>query len=403
MNRPRAATATSVPPPLALAAGSRYLAELVRAFVAERPPPRPPDGLDAHRLVEQLGRRGVSATLGPLVTGLPADAIARLRETSEQAERRTTVLLLELERVLPGLDEVGAAPVVLKGAALALDVYPTPERRWFVDLDVLIAHEHREIAARALGRLGYQRHDPLPVEFYERHHFHRMLTGPHGACVELHWALTLPASVYSHDLDRLRRESRILPLGAGTMRVPGTVDQLLHGALQSVAGGYGDLRRIIDAALLDTRLAPGEHEQLAERARQAGLGTAVWLQYRLLEQIAARAMPPAVQELRPRDAAGRMLGRLPVAETCLVERSSLPSEYPLLLHWLCVPDARKRVRELGRFIWPGEAGLLEMGYHPGRLPGWRRRAWIGVRRLKTAAQLGGIATAWCLARPSGRP
>lgn len=69
------------------------------------------------------------------------------------------------------------------------------------------------------------------------------------------------------------------------------MDQVLHGFLQSIAGGFGDLRRILDLHRLEASLSNQEHDVLIRRTRAANLGTGLWLHSRLREKLLGATIP----------------------------------------------------------------------------------------------------------------
>lgn len=374
-----------------LAPEAAYLADLTRAWVAgERRVVRAPLRLDQGRFLRALNRQHVAQVLGPYLDPemIGDDAQERLQAGMQQARWRTVTLLLELERVLPALAEQGCRPVVLKGGSLALTVYPRPEDRWFADLDLLIEPHQLPIVYSVLGDLGYRFAETAATgRMYEQYHFHRILVSGHGVCLEAHWALTLPSSVYGHDLDALRRSAVEIPLGAASFLAPGTVDQILHGVLQSIADGFNDLRRLLDLHLLDARLLDDEREALCARAQHGNLITGLWLQYYLREQILGVPRPPFLQFFcQPDPSLIRTVDRLNVAEACLLRRSGADHGYAHLLHWLCVPR-HQRTSEVRRYIVPDMEALVSAGLcRRGQVPTWQRWRLAATRTL-TAGRL----------------
>ena len=128
---------------------TRYLRELIRTWLAgDIVAGAPPDGLDWDRLLALLSDHHVVTVLGPLLLAGPLPARHRdaLAGEVRDAGLRTAVMLLELERILPALEAADCRPLLLKGAALAIDVYPAPEQRWFLDVDVLVPLAQRDTA-----------------------------------------------------------------------------------------------------------------------------------------------------------------------------------------------------------------------------------------------------------------
>ncbi len=374
-----------------LPAHARYLAELVRAWAAgSTEPVRPPRDLDRElflrRFAVEAAAPSLSAVLHP--EALPAGDWDRCHRALSLARQRTTWLLLELERILPAMAEAGCRPIVLKGAPLAVTVYPRPEDRWFVDLDVLLTRAELPLAYAALERLGYRFAETVwSARYYEDHHFHRILRSAQGVYLEAHWAVTLPASAYSFDLDALRRDATTITLGRARVLAPSYLDQVLHGVLQSIAGGFTDLRRILDLHLLDRQLNDRDRERLAERALAHNLATGVWLQYRVRSELMGAAIPaPIAASCAPTSRVRLLLENIDVPGGCLVQRANDHAGYEQLLHLLCLP-ARCRVREVRRFLVPDTGGLLELGLRPEDLRNPMHRVRLMLNRARVAAHM----------------
>jgi len=250
-----------------LDAGHRYLRELLHAYA--RPQPRPPL-LPAEpgwpELVRLLERHRVLATLAGLVRDTGAPLVPPPAELLRPLRLRSSILLLELNRLADALQRAGLQPVVLKGAALAQSVYPRPSQRYFLDLDILVPVERTEETIDLLCGLGYHATGVRHREFYRLHHFHRILCSNAGIVVEVHWNLARPTDFVRFDVAGIARRSRTLRVGHGEIRVPCDADQLLHAAAQGMREGFSDLRRVIDAALL-LRAGVAADAELGGRAR----------------------------------------------------------------------------------------------------------------------------------------
>lgn len=370
---------------------AHYLAALTRAWAAgDQVPVAPPRGMDREQFLRRFVVEPASTTLGGILhpDALPPGDWERCQRAIGLARQRTTWLLLELERVLPALAEAGCRPVVLKGAPLALALYPRPEDRWFVDLDLLLTRDELDSAYDALTRIGYRFADTtLSASYYESHHFHRILRSPQGIYLEPHWAVTLPASVYSFDLDALRRDTITVPIGQAALMAPSYVDQVLHGVLQSIASGFADLRRFLDLHLLDRQLDDASRQRLADRAVAQNLGTALWLQYRVREELTGAAIPPQVTAAcAPTPRVRLLLENLDVPGACLANAVREHAWYEGLLHLLCVPGG-SRTAEVRRFLLPDPGGLLAQGLGPRDLRNPLRRARLIAGRVVAGARM----------------
>jgi hypothetical protein len=76
-------------------------------------------------------------------------------EVPRSAVARELVRAHEIAQILDALAECQVFPILLKGAALAYTVYPSPPMRPRIDTDLLIPRDHIAIARDVLSRRGY--------------------------------------------------------------------------------------------------------------------------------------------------------------------------------------------------------------------------------------------------------
>lgn len=362
------------------------LRQLVRAWAGVTPAPAEPPA-DPAAVWRLLWAHHAEAALGPL---LPAAArISRTDESVTTARERTLQLLLELERVAPALEAAGCRPVVLKGAALALAYYEDPAQRWFVDLDILVPRDRVGCACDALAELGYRPLETaVPVDLYDEFHLHRILEGPGGVVVEVHWALTLPGSVYSYDTEGVRERSRELALGGGACRVASPEDQVLHAVYQHVADGFVDLRRVLDLALLAGELDEAGWRRVATLAVTGRMERALTLWLDVAGRILGR---PVKDDLWIKSPVGprtwRAATNLGVAEGLLDRRATCTRGYVAFLHLLLVPGRWRRWRELWRDLVPDDERIVGTGAVPGRWEMLPRRLRAGLGNGRALARV----------------
>lgn len=359
------------------------LRDLMRRRVAGGPPspdPLPPD------LVPYLLAHHVEAALVPQLP--PGTVDQEVTDAMEAGRLRTAWLLMELERILPPLETAGCAPVVLKGAALALANYDDPPERWFVDLDLLVPPDRVEEACDALAALGYRPIEPERfADYYDRYHLHRAFVGPSRAVVEVHWDLTIPISVYRQDPDGVRARAVTVDLGRTTCRVASPADHVVHAVSQQLNDGFSDLRRVLDQACLLPALDAAAWAQVARMARDGNMDRALALWLDVAVDLSGITLPDTAPDgsalgYRSR----RMLENLDVPGSLLSFRAHYQPGYRNFLHLVLVPGWRLRLKELARLLFPGEFHLMDAGHVPG--PGaWRKRLAMG---LKNAEGLGRV-------------
>lgn len=362
----------------------QYLADLVQAWASGRTTPLPlPPHVSGEAIIARLRAHNVEVLLAPL---LPASAHTPILARQVDVSRaRSDFLLLEYERLLPVLTRPDCRPVLLKGGALALGTYAEPSERWFLDLDVLVPKPEVTRVCARLEAAGYRqlrgKRDPL---FYEKYHLHRIMVGPQGSLVEVHWDLTLPGSVYHHDVAGVSERAETCSLGRTEALCAAPVDQILHGVYQNIADGFIDLRRVVDLVLLAKRLGPADWDYLVAEAQRTGMAKALSLSLHNMKLIAGQPIPDrVVAALDPGRGLCRTLRGLQVAGGCLDRRAADCDGYVQLLHFLLTPSKRLQMREVMRSIWVGEALLLDQGHRPDQMPDLFQRSLIGLRQLKT--------------------
>ncbi len=120
----------------------------------------------------------------------------------------------ELVRVLSALAESGVTALLLKGAALAYSIYPSPALRPRADTDLLIRSADREITARTLSEFGYEKPNAISGEcvtyqcgYVKRDRFHI------DHVLDVHWRIS-NTQMFSRALNYGELRSRSVPLVA---------------------------------------------------------------------------------------------------------------------------------------------------------------------------------------------
>jgi hypothetical protein len=138
---------------------------------------------------------------------------------------------LTLERFLRQTDAVGLEVTLLKGASLALDLYPESALRSQGDLDLLVRPGDVRRALAAGARCGFfVAERALPVWWYRLAHFHVKLApaSPLLREVELHWALHHPSQLLTVRLPRLLARRVSVDIAGVRAWTLDRLDRLLH-------------------------------------------------------------------------------------------------------------------------------------------------------------------------------
>ncbi len=192
----------------------------------------------------------------------------------------------ELIRVLSSLAEFGVTALLLKGAALAYSIYPSPALRPRADTDLLVRSADRAVTARVLSELGYEKPNATSGElvtyqcgYVKRDRFHI------DHVLDVHWRIS-NTQMFSRALDYEELRSRSVPLAAlgRHARALAPADALLlacmHRAhhihspyrVDGVSSSGGDrLIWLYDIHLLIDAMSPRELEGFTRLADKRGM------------------------------------------------------------------------------------------------------------------------------------
>lgn len=197
---------------------------LARAAAAVRDWPAALAALEAHGVLGLAHRN-----LAWAGAELPAEAARALAARQAVLRRIELGFRLTLERYLAATRVRGVAVTLLKGAALAQDLYG-PGLRASGDLDLLVAPEDVPAAVEAALAIGLgEPRGALPEWWYRRFHFHRKFTAEDAwqRELELHWHLHHESALLAVRLEELlaRRVRVESGLAAWTLE---PLDRYLH-------------------------------------------------------------------------------------------------------------------------------------------------------------------------------
>lgn len=245
------------PPPIPAA-----LRAPVRALLRGEPAAWPSGASadDAAHLRESLDQHGVA----PLVyarlssSGEAWPVRASLREAAIRAATAETLRLADLRTLLDAFAARGIRLVIIKGTALAYDIYDAPELRPRGDTDLLIAEGDGDAMRALMRELGYESQltsgDTLAVR---QQSFRRA-----GHVYDVHWDVTNSPVVrdalpFEEVLSRAVAVPRIGPHAFA----PSHADALLLACLHRVAHHHDNERLIwlYDIHLLRERMSGDQH------------------------------------------------------------------------------------------------------------------------------------------------
>ncbi len=237
---------------------------------------------------------------------VPAETRDYLRQFAMVTSLRMSHLEQRMWQVFSALEEAGVEVIVLKGAALALDVYGSFSERPMSDLDILVRPEHGERARAVLLDNGWMS-DELPEarkDFYQGHHHMAPLKDAHGTelKLEIHTSLFPENDPFVVDPAELWESSVELAVGDRHIRVLARRYQLLHLCVHfawSHTMQSGAWRTCRDLHAL-ARKYEIDWEEFADVAERANASTSAYWTLRLAETLALFPAPDwLLDRLRP--------------------------------------------------------------------------------------------------------
>lgn len=204
-----------------------------------------------------------------------------------------TLRLVDLREVLRALAARGAVPIILKGTALAYSLYPEPEVRPRVDVDLLIDRVDEEVVVEAFQSLGF---DAPPTSGdslgYRQRSFVRNDRFGARHVYDVHLDITNNA-VTARALDYAKLRGRAVGLPAIGDEAIGLcpVDALLYACIHRAIHHHGTARLVwlYDVHLIRERMSEEQHREFWSVAEEKRLVTICRDTIELAEKWFARA------------------------------------------------------------------------------------------------------------------
>jgi hypothetical protein len=229
-----------------------------------------------------------------------------LRDIALRAAAAELLRLQDLRALLEAFAERAIRVLIIKGSALAYDVYDAPELRPRADTDLLIDRADLEPVRALFAALGYQARvlsgDP---HANRQQAFERADRFGVEHVYDLHWDITnTPVVRGALGVGELLERSIPLPRIGSAARAPSHPDALLLACIHRVAHHHDSDRLIwlYDIHLLRERMPAAEHETFWRRAAERRVAVICERSIELADQWFARA---------PHDRAADWLAAMP--------------------------------------------------------------------------------------------
>lgn len=223
-----------------------------------------PDSLTPDEL-----RAIVEHGVGPLVYARLR--LPQLRQDAIHAAAHEPLRAADLAEVLSALAARGVDVLILKGTALAYDLYPAPELRPRSDTDLLISRDDLAAVRATMLDLGFEEQPSSGDEHGLRQ---AVFTRAPGMVYDVHWAATnVPVFDAVLRFEELRQRAIPLPKLGPHARGLSHADALLMACIHRVAHHHDSDRLIwlADIDLLREKMSHEEHERFWRLAAEGGV------------------------------------------------------------------------------------------------------------------------------------
>lgn len=284
-----------------------------------------------------------------------------------------------LEQLAVALQEAGVTAVLLKGAALALTVYPQRAQRTMSDIDLWVPEAQMAAAVTAVTGIGfaiYGKEDRPPnLQKLSRGEIQLYRTDWAQGLVELHWS-PFPGwwlrRTARPDVDATWERKQPLPEAGVFFFQLAAPDALIQIGLHLAINHQFSMKAIqgmLDVALT-AQVRGVDWQVVAERAKEWRVATAVYTVLSLLDELVGVAgMEEALQGLRPSRLRRWLIGRFVSPQKLLAAQDvrSGRARYALLL--LLVDRLGDMAYLVFRTLWP-EPEWLAARYGPTKAGRW---------------------------------
>ncbi len=237
------------------------------------------------------------------------DVLSSLRLEYIRSAAQNVLLATEMLDLLADLQAVGVHPIVLKGMALGILVYPSLATRPMGDLDLLVKKEQVGLVKQVFTSRAYHYDKGLEpgshVGFPAHLHAWREYHDGRRIVVEAHWHLFHGSAYRNLVLDSWWERARTISYDGCEIRVFDPVDQLIHACAHLMLhhATSWNLVWLLDLRLLiDRNGEVWDWDAVVERVRSLHLSRSVHYYLSACQQWFGSCVPGFALEALSRDA-----------------------------------------------------------------------------------------------------
>ncbi len=272
----------------------------------------------------------------------------------------------DLHKIDLQLDHINVPAVLLKGAALAGTVYPSPEQRSMTDVDLWFRGQDMGQACHVMVEQGFtnfaKTERPLALQALSDGEIQYFSGDQPPTLVELHlspfqgWWLQRTAVI-----DKEGLWSRIEAVeGWHSFFQLAAEDAVIHTAVHLAVNhqfGRASLRGLMDIALT-ARVRGVDWHIVGDRAEAWRVATAVWLVLHCLQALTGTpGLDGVLEQLQPSPWRRRQLQRYVSPESVLAGQDMRSEQQRYLFLLLLVDRPQDAARLMYRTVWPEDAWL----------------------------------------------
>jgi hypothetical protein len=307
-----------------------------------------------NRFLEFLGENGLDALWhealqrNDLAASAPEWFLAALKRARQLAAASYLAQRDALERIDAAFGAASVRYAAFKGVHVREWVYDDPALRPASDMDILIARNQRDLAARTLVRQGFELHPDAEIVSHEAS-FHDQ-----NVSIDLHWHILRPGRTRTDVTDSLLARRRREGFFWGLDPTDALFTLLVHPAFAKyVSSPYALLCRLVDLSRW-LRTRDVDWDKTLALLDHAGLKTAAWAVLGWASWLMGPVAPPDILErLEP--------GRLRARYLRYWVEQNLPSR------WLRYPHLIQIAFTLALHDHPSDAMTA--------IRGWLRHKW----------------------------
>jgi hypothetical protein len=323
-------------------------------------------------------------------TAAPTSVTVALQNAYYRNSVRNLRLYRQLETIVCALQVRNISTIVLKGASLAVTVYPNPALRTMNDIDLLVKPAQMADAVAVMAELGYRfiEETGSPVlgetDLVMGHHLPRFVKADEVAAVELHWRLASPDRYQPFDDDALWARAVAMPLATATTCSLCPTDQLLHICLHASyhhAFQQG-IRCLCDIDALVRRAGPAiDWSDLQRQTEEQQWGPGVYLALYLAHELLAVPLPNSVLQQATLLVSPSQMPEIAQWHIFSAQQIDEPIPSPAFTKLWDADNWHLRIRVfVQRIFLPKQiiARLYGVSLDSPRIYGWYIRHYIGV-------------------------